>query len=84
MTQSIIVYRNPAEQAFWESGLLVPISGGIAAGLIAFAITYRATHAIINRFFKQVSWNKRNQYATNIAAVVGGFVGFPTMMYLVI
>jgi hypothetical protein len=27
-TQSIIVYRNPAEQAFWESGMIVPLGAG--------------------------------------------------------
>ena len=85
MTQSIIVYRNPMEQAFWESGMMIPIVGGISAGLLAFAITYKLTDFVLTKFFSnKVGWSKRNQYATNIAAIVGGFVGFPTMFYLVV
>lgn len=34
MTQSIIVYRNPAEAAFWESGLAGPLFCGLAVFLI--------------------------------------------------
>lgn len=36
MSDSIIVYRNPAEQAFWEGGYLIPIIGGIGVGLVVF------------------------------------------------
>ena len=84
MTQSIIVYRNPMEQAFWESGMMIPIVGGIAAGLVAFAAAYKLTGYVINKFFPKVPWYKRNQYATNVALIAGGFVGVPVMLHLVL
>lgn len=34
-TQSIIVYRNPLEAAFWESGLLFPLMCAMVAAAIA-------------------------------------------------
>lgn len=37
-TQSIIVYRNPAEQAMWESGLVVPIFSSLFVGVFVFAV----------------------------------------------
>ena len=33
-TQSIIVYRNPVEAAFWESNMLFPMIVAIVAALI--------------------------------------------------
>jgi hypothetical protein len=36
VTQSIIVYRNPAEAAFWEGGMLVPVGVGCVVFLIVF------------------------------------------------
>lgn len=35
-TQSIIVYHNPAQQAFWEGGYLIPIGGSLLAGMLLF------------------------------------------------
>ena len=38
-TQSIIVYRNPMEQAFWESGAIIPLFGsGIVFVLVIVAM----------------------------------------------
>lgn len=34
MTQSIIVYRNPAEAAFWESGMAFPLMVGIVLAVV--------------------------------------------------
>lgn len=46
-TQSIIVYRNPAEAAFWESGMAVPLGGGLVTFLIAMvALNYIAGKVI--------------------------------------
>ena len=33
-TQSIIVYRNPAEAALWESGMVFPLICGMVIGCI--------------------------------------------------
>lgn len=41
MTQSIIVYRNPLEQQFWESGMLFPlICGVILSVTVSVGIAY--------------------------------------------
>ena len=82
MTQSIIVYRNPMEQAFWEGGYLIPIFGGCSVGLLAFALTYKITDKLLSRFRKNLSWHRQNVYATNTASVVGLAAGISTMLYL--
>jgi hypothetical protein len=46
-TQSIIVYRNPLEQQFWESGMLFPIM----IFMIVFIATFLATHKIQEMIF---------------------------------
>ena len=34
MAQSIIVYRNPIEAMFWESGLVFPLIVGVVAAMV--------------------------------------------------
>lgn len=34
MTQSIIIYRNPAEAALWESGLMWPLMVAMCVSLV--------------------------------------------------
>lgn len=55
-THSIIVYRNPVEQAFWESGLIVPLGGCLLTFLLVFVLlmklagrhaTWRGTKATV-------------------------------------
>lgn len=46
-TQSIIVYRNPVEAAFWESGMIFPLMGGLGVGFIAFLILMRIAEMTI-------------------------------------
>ena len=84
MTQSIIVYRNPMEQAFWESGMLIPLAGGCVVGLILFGIAYKLSGFIFTRFRNKLSWSKRNYFATNIAAIVGVCSGLLTTIHLYI
>jgi hypothetical protein len=38
VTQSIIVYRNPMEAAFWESGLVFPVIVGMVTAVIVALI----------------------------------------------
>lgn len=44
-TQSIIVYRNPLEQMFWEgltgSPVIVPVFGSLCVGVIVLILLYR-------------------------------------------
>jgi len=70
MTQSIIVYRNPIEAAFWEgvsTGALFPIMVGV---VIFFAVFLTANAAIVERYF---SWNNRT-IATNVNLAVSALL----------
>jgi hypothetical protein len=50
-TQSIIVYRNPAEAMFWEGGYAFPLIGGLAVGLLLFVVLHWAAGKLTkNRF----------------------------------
>jgi hypothetical protein len=69
-TQSIIVYRNPLEQAMWE-GLMtsvnvIPVLVGIVAffTLVVFTDTY-----IVKRYFK---W--RSSYASNVCLAISAVI----------
>ena len=46
MTQSIIVYRNPVEQAFWESGLILPIMASGAFYILLVVILFQIADKI--------------------------------------
>ena len=40
-TQSIIVYRNPLEQQFWEGGgylIMIPVCGSLLAAALTFGV----------------------------------------------
>jgi uncharacterized integral membrane protein len=56
MIQSIIVYRNPMEAAFWESassGAIFPI----IVGIIVFFAVFLIVHAqVVERFY---SWRRQ-------------------------
>lgn len=38
MPDSIIVYRNPAEAAFWEGGYFIPLVCGLGVGMAVFLV----------------------------------------------
>ena len=48
-TQSIIVYRNPVEAAFWESGMVSPL----IIFLVLFFVIFVPSATIINRLANQ-------------------------------
>lgn len=55
-TQSIIVYRNPLEQAFWEgtlSGQLFPV----IAAVIVFFVVMMVAHNLLDRYHRPRPWN---------------------------
>jgi len=68
-TQSIIVYRNPVEAAFWESGIIVPLGGGLGTGFIVFLL--------LTALAKKVSrdWRGPSNLAMGAAAVVALIAG---------
>lgn len=68
-TQSIIVYRNPAEVAFWESGMIVPLGGGLGAGFITFLILMWIAQKVSR------DWRGPSNFVTGAAAVASICVG---------
>lgn len=76
-TQSIIVYRNPAEAAFWESGMLIPLLGGLGSFLIVMLIL----SAIANKASRD--WRGPSGLVVGTCCVVSAAVGifvFKTLM----
>lgn len=47
-TQSIIVYRNPAEQAFWESGMAFPLLCSLFAIVVTFLLVVTISEKVIS------------------------------------
>ncbi len=71
--QSVIVYRNPLEAAFWEgitSGQFFPIIVGIA---IFFAVFLTVQIHIVKRFVGTM--NKRTSMWTNVNLFASGVIG---------
>jgi hypothetical protein len=69
-TPAIIVYRNPAEAAFWEM-----VSGGelfpVICGVVVFFITFIAVNYLLT---KGRSWNQP-AWKTNAALALGVVAG---------
>ena len=86
MTQSIIVYRNPMEQAFWESGLLLPLVAGSLAGFISFLLIYASIEWILKQFVagRNILYNNRKgvQILVRVVGVIATAIGISTMLYL--
>lgn len=69
-TQSIIVYRNPLEQAIWEGqmgGEIVPIMSGIILGVIVMLLTDNI-----------ISWDIKKRFPY-LSLYLGGIVGVFTI-----
>ena len=74
--QEVIVYRNPAEAAFWHA-----MQGGeffpVIAGAIVFFIVFLTLNAVFE--WRWGSWGKGASTRTNIALVVGALSGILTV-----
>lgn len=76
--QSIIVYRNPMEAAFWDimsGGELFPIIVGIIAFFVVFLTVQ---HQIVDRYY---SW-RTNGAATKINLAVSAAAGVVVSWYM--
>ena len=77
MTQSIIVYRNPAEAALWESGLVFPLIVACVLFVICVVISQKISEFLLKRF-TSLGWRSVNQYSTYISittsAIITGLV----------
>jgi hypothetical protein len=76
-TQSIIVYRNPLEQAFWEGATgeaMIPVAGG----LFVFLLVAWSIATLIN-----IRWKWRAPEWTQwVMWIVSGSAGIATVKYL--
>jgi len=73
MTQSIIVYRNPIEAAFWESGLIFPLMVALFVGFI----TILATSKLVEMKYGNINspkWAHWLSAAISVAAACAVFV----------
>lgn len=77
-TQSIIVYRNPVEAAFWESGVIVPLGGFLVVGFVVFLLLMWIAEKVTKR------WQGPNNFVTGAAAVVAICAGLLTFHWLAI
>ena len=60
MTTSIIVYRNPAEAALWESGVASVMSIGFLAAIFVGFITYGVLCFLVPRLGSRLTrWHQK-------------------------
>lgn len=77
-TQSIIVYRNPLEQAIWEGAFGAQLSCiifGIVAFFVVFLLLNKITTSVVGNF------GKKAQIATNVNLVLGAVAGVATIYF---
>jgi len=68
-TQSIIVYTNPYQRDFYESGMLIPLIGGLTVFFITFLILMWVAQKVSR------DWRGPNNFVTGAAAVGGICIG---------
>jgi hypothetical protein len=76
-TQSIIVYRSPAEAMLWESGMVFPL----IASLVVFVVVLVATMKVVDSF----RWKNRRTkewvgYGVMLVAAIASVVTFNHLM----
>lgn len=72
---SIIVYRNPAEAAIWESGLVFPIIGSAGVALLLMVIVAK----LYTFCFYTLKWKWLGSDAS-IPVMISGIVAFLTTL----
>ena len=77
MTQYVIVYRNPIEAAFWESGLLFPL---IVGCVVAICAAYVCSELWRRLWFKSLYMQGFTSHVALFTAI-GSMIA--TMMYMV-
>lgn len=74
ISNSIIVYGNPMEQAFWESGLALPISATMVITILASILVGKISDWALSRF-TCLPWYKRQRYTANIVLCAAVIIG---------
>lgn len=62
----IIVYRNPAEAALWESGMIFPIMVAMALSVLAVLVVDK-----IMAYFGMNEWNRRGKFYEHTPLAAG-------------
>lgn len=70
MPDSIIVYRNPIEKAFWEGGYAIPMMCFALAMGISFIVTFKILEKVFGRQRNWMVW------VSGIVGVVSGYFAF--------
>ncbi len=78
-TQSIIVYTNPAQAAFWEGGYFIPLCGGLLVGALVFVALYAFAERLVRRIGGRVGG-----LAMGAAVVAGISAGVFTFSHLML
>jgi len=78
MTQSIIVYRNPAEAAFWESGIIVPLGGSLAT----FFFVVLGMMTLLNWVARERSKLQPGNFELGVAFVTAGIAAVLVFRWL--
>lgn len=77
-TQTHIVYRNRVEHDFYESGMMIPLIGGLSIGFLVFVFLAWAAQKASR------SWRGPSQLAIVASAVVAIICGGYTFNHLMI
>lgn len=75
-TQSVIVYRNPAEAAFWESGMAFPLM----ASLFVFLVVFLLLNTVFERQVRQSKNHNIFLVVFGIVASISSFTMFNVLM----
>ena len=76
-THSIIMYRNPLEQQFWESGMAFPLMVAMFVFFVVFLGTYKSMELIFG------SWKiQRANWPTFVAGAIACTAAVATMVLL--
>ena len=66
MSQSIIVYRNPAEQMFWEGGYALPLITFLVVFFVCILLAEKAMVPV----FRISMFSKHKKLYSNVAILV--------------
>lgn len=80
-TQSIIVYRNPAEAAFWESGMVIPLGGAMIVGFLSFLVVIFISNKLSGTSYRR---HRRGKIIDWTAALASFALSVFTFNYLMI
>lgn len=74
-TQSIIVYRNPIEAHFWESGMMFPL-------LVSLGIFAAVLIVLCKLFEKKMRFNKNSNFFLAVFCAVSAVPAILAFNYL--